>query len=276
MSEFVTPLSRLFQVRGRYTEPPPPRTAKTTGVRKIALVGSAPSIDATPWHDPTWEIWAHATVHSLCTRVDRYFDLHPWKWITEKDVPGYVQWLKQTKTPVYLQEQRADVVSSLRFPKERLLAEWPEYFTSHAAWMIALALSEGVTHLGFFGIHYAGDEEHQEQRPGCEFWMGVALGRGVQLVIPPDNPLLKEPKWRLYGYRSHEGKVHKRTEGYVPTPKRMGQVTVAQKTNTGRADIPRSTKRAALLAAGRMPWETPNGKGTKGTPTGVRQHRGRQ
>jgi hypothetical protein len=98
----------------------------------------------------------------------------------------------------------------VRYPKERVLAEFPRYFTSHAAWMIALALTEGVTHLGFFGIHYALDEEHKKQRSGCEFWMGVAIGRGVQIVNPPGSPLMREPGW-LYGYESHEGKQHIRT-----------------------------------------------------------------
>lgn len=273
MAEFRTPVSRLTQVRGRFSEPPPPRTRPAGGIRKIALVGSAPSIDCTPWWDSSWEIWAHATVHSLCQRVDRYFDLHPWVWITGKQVPGYVEWVKQTKTPIYLQEKRADVPSSVRFPRERLQAEYPEYFTSHAAWMIALALSEGVTHLGFFGIHYSGDEEHRDQRAGCEFWMGVALGRGVQLVIPPDNPLLKEPKWRLYGYRSHEGKVHKRAQGLMPTQRR-GEI-LEDGSGTARTDIPRDKTRAALLAAGQMPWERANGTNRQRARTGVRQRRRR-
>lgn len=214
--------------------------------RKIALIGSAETIQCAPWYDPTWEIWAHATVHHFCKRVDRYFDLHPWKWISEKPMPGYLEWLKTERTPIYMQRRFRDVPASLRYPQERILAEYPRYFTSHVGWMVALALSEGVTHLGFYGIHYALDEEHIKQRPGCEFWMGVALGKGVQLVNPPGSPLLRQPGW-LYGYESHTGKTHIReqTGGRNPvlppqdvqlTP--MTNPTFEKLKAAGRVDIP--------------------------------------
>jgi hypothetical protein len=192
--------------------PPPVIGAPIAGqgrLRKIALIGSAPTVNLAPWHDPTWEIWAHATVSRYCKRVDRYFDLHPWEWISKKPVPGYLEWLSKLTVPIYMQRRFQKVPASLRYPRERILAEYPRYFTSHAAWMVALALSEGVTHLGFFGIHYSMDEEHNKQRAGCEFWMGVAVGRGVQIVNPEGSPLLREPKW-LYGYESHTGKTHVR------------------------------------------------------------------
>jgi hypothetical protein len=180
-------------------------------LRKIAIIGAAHTVDFTPWYDPTWEIWAHSTVYPLCKRVDRYFDLHPWKWITGKKVPGYVEWLTSIKTPVYMQRKFPAVPASVRYPKERILSEYRRYFTSQAAWMMALALSEGVTHLGFFGIHYALDEEHKKQRAGCEYWMGVCEGRGVQLVLPPGSPLLRQPGW-LYGYESHDEKTPARSK----------------------------------------------------------------
>jgi hypothetical protein len=168
----------------RYKEPPPPRTDRSVTARKVAVIGSAPTLDHAPWHDPSWEIWAHATCHNLCVRVDRYFDLHPWRWITGKKVPGYVDFLTTTRTPVYLQHVQKEVPASRRYPKERILAEFRPYFTSHLAWMAALALTEGVTTIGLWGIHYEHDKEHLDQRPGCEYWVGFLEGRGVKVVIP--------------------------------------------------------------------------------------------
>lgn len=207
------PLGQI-RIPGRSPDPPPVIPQPVAGLgrlRKVALIGAAHTVDYAPWYDHTWEIWAHSTCYSLCKRVDRYFDLHPWKWITEKPVPGYLRWLKTVTVPVYMQRKFRDVPSSVRYPRERVLAEFPRYFTSQAAWMMALALTEGVTHLGFFGIHYSLDEEHRKQRAGCEFWMGVATGRGVQIVNPPGSPLLREPAW-LYGYESHTDKQHARVK----------------------------------------------------------------
>lgn len=190
--------------------PLPIRPAVGPGrLRKIALIGSAPSISSAPWHDPSWEIWAHATVHHHCARVDRYFDLHPWEWITGKQVPGYLKFLQKASVPVYMQTTHAEVPASIRYPRERVMTEFRRYFTSHAAWMMALALTEGVTTLGLWGIHYGHKTEYEQQRAGCEYWMGVCEGRGVQVVTPEDSPLCREPA-HLYGYESHEGKLHKR------------------------------------------------------------------
>ena len=188
----------------RIYEPPPILPKRPLGVqmRKIALVGSAPTIDQTPWFDPSWEIWAHATVHTLTRRVDRYFDLHPWSWIVSKGSPGYLNWLKREHAPIFMAERQLDVPSSVRYPLDRILSEFPRYFSSHAAYMVALALTEGVSHLGFFGIHYQLGSEYAEQRANAEFWAGVAAGRGVQLVIPPLSPFCHEPK-TLYAYESH-------------------------------------------------------------------------
>lgn len=266
------PSVRVIPQRRRLTEASPLIPQPTAGLgrlRKIALIGSAQSIECAPWFDPTWEIWAHATCQRDCRRVDRYFDLHPWKWISEKPVPGYLAWLKTLTTPIYMQRHFAEVPASLRYPKERVMAEYPRYFTSHAAWMIALALSEGVTHLGFFGIHYALDEEHKKQRAGCEFWMGVAIGKGVQIVNPEGSPLLREPGW-LYGYESHDGKTHKRAETGGKNPRKPVDLTVppqnramtvmtpsvAQSRAVGRTDIPWTANTEARLQAqleGRVP-----------------------
>jgi hypothetical protein len=249
----------------RFQEPPPVISQPTVGVgrlRKIALIGSAPTVDLAPWWDPTWEIWAHATCYRYCKRVDRYFDLHPWAWISGKPVPGYLAWLKAERTPIYMQRTFHDVPASVRYPRERVMAEYPRYFTSHAAWMIALALSEGVTHLGFFGIHYALDEEHKKQRAGCEFWMGVAVGKGVQIVNPEGSPLLREPGW-LYGYESHDGKRHVREQTKGQSPRReldlskppqdlkltIIPATVASCRSVGRTDIPWTPGAEARLRA---------------------------
>jgi hypothetical protein len=135
--------------------------------------------------------------------------------------------------------------------------------------MIALALSEGVTHLGFYGIHYALDEEHKKQRAGCEFWMGIAVGKGVQIVNPPGSPLLREPGW-LYGYESHSGKTHKRAEtgGKKPTNDLPPDLRVTLETDpeklraAGRVDVPHGALAEESFRAqleGRAPL-TPSGQ----------------
>lgn len=177
-------------------------------MRKVALLGGVKdTLRHAPWDDPSWELWAHSSIPPRALRrVDRFFDLHPPHCFQEQVKCGrlnYYDWLKGLRTPVYMQAAYPEIPASVRYPRERVQAEWPLVpFGSQAAWMIALALMEGVTHLGLFGVHYAFHTEYEEQRANCELWVGVALGRGVQMVIPEGCPVAREPT-ALYGYESH-------------------------------------------------------------------------
>jgi len=180
------------------------------GMRKIALIGGEPAtVQHAPWHDPSWEIWAHTSVNRMCRRVDRWFELHPPHVFRAEATKGakhgrqdWYGWLKGLKEPVYMQEHYPEIPTSVRYPVERVLTEFPRYLSSTVAWMIALAITEGVHTIGLWGIHFQTGSEYAEQRAGAEFWLGVALGRGIQIKIPEACPILKEPA-DLYGYESH-------------------------------------------------------------------------
>ena len=96
--------------------------------------------------------------------------------------------------------------ASIEYPKRRILQEYGgarPYFTNHVAWMIALAFTENVTTLGLFGVNYAMQSEYLMQRASCEYWIGRAQERGINVVMPEQCTLLREPAL-LYGYESHD------------------------------------------------------------------------
>lgn len=188
---------------------PGPSFAGVGRSRKVAILGNHKSVEHAPWDDQSWELWSHTSTHAVVKRPpDRYFDLHPKSWWQAEGSwkKGYCAWLAALQTPIFMQEKYRDVPASIRYPKERILAEFRPYFTSQTAWMIALALTEGVTHIGLFGIAYEHYTEYATQRAGAEYWLGVAEGRGVRIVLPATTPILQKPS-RLYGYESHDGTV---------------------------------------------------------------------
>lgn len=185
----------------------------TRTIRKVALCGShsASLVDA-PWADPSWEFWGHASSRSWYSRpMDRYFDLHPRACWTRggKKSAAYPKWLAKNTIPIFMQDRYEGVPASLKYPKGRILLEFRDarpYFTNHTAWMIALALTEGVTTLGLFGINYGTESEYVIQRGSAEYWIGRAAGRGVQVILPEQCTLLRDPA-PLYGYESHDEKT---------------------------------------------------------------------
>jgi hypothetical protein len=193
------------------SRPPAPRRPLLAGLgraRKIAILGGASTLRHTPWHDPTWELWSHHSCRHQCGRdPDLLFDLHPPELWRDPDRkfwdPHYPRWLKANRIPIMMQQVYEDAPASIRYPFEQIVTEFPRgYFTNTVSWMIALALTEGVTHLGIFGCHYDTGSEYGPQRGCAEYWLGVAEGRGTQVLIPPGCDLLNRPSL-LYGYESH-------------------------------------------------------------------------
>lgn len=184
------------------------RRAPYFRTKKLALLGNTDSIDFTPWHDPTWTLAAHPCCRPRCKREpDWYFDLHRPE-VFRKEHKGwnhrYFAWLKALQTPIFMQKNWPEIPMSVEFPLPRIQGEFRNYFTNHCAFLIALALTEGVTHIGLFGCQYSHETEHGVQRDSLTYWLGFAEARGVKLVIPPKhNTLLCSPPL-LYGYESHD------------------------------------------------------------------------
>ena len=177
--------------------------------RKIGIIGGAPvSLRSAPWSDGSWEFWAHASVARILPepRIARYFDLHPENCFTEGRKHGmenYYQFLQHLTTPVYMQGRYPEIPASVKYPLDTIREQWPDVpFGSLTAYMVALALYEGVTHLGFWGVDYAHKSEYEEQRANAEHWVGIARGAGVQIVISKKSPLCHEPAL-LYAYETH-------------------------------------------------------------------------
>ena len=203
--------------RGDGGSGPPPPALPPTGLgrlRKIAIIGSAETVEFAPWYDPTWEIWSHAITYGRCKRVDRIFELHPehvWRNHTKPQWPTYLAWLQKCPYPIYMLEHHQDIPKSIRYPRERIFGECRSmigrlHFGSQADFMIALALSEGVTHLGLFGVQYTAFVQdgvtRDEQLLSFKFWLGVAAGKGVSIVLPEGHPTFNIPK-EVYGLESH-------------------------------------------------------------------------
>lgn len=201
--------------------------------RKIGLIGGAPkSLACAPWLDPSWSFWAHASVAGQIPhqRADRLFDPHPKNVFTVARKNGfkdYYQFLQHCPTPIYMQEHYADIPASVRYPLELVKQQWPGVpLASTTALMIALALLEGVTHLGLWGIDYQHDSEYEDQRPNAEYWVGIAVGMGVQVVIPDVSPLCHQPAL-IYGYETHS------PEQYAERLRKFAAMKVAKRAKGG-------------------------------------------
>jgi hypothetical protein len=136
-------------------------------------------------------------------------------------------------TPIFMQEAHPDYPTVIAFPKNRIIEEFgkrvlppleyipsvanaADYFTNSIGWMIALAILELTevkkvngrdqrvakpdARLAVVGVSMAADSEYIAQKPNVEFWIGRAMGYGIDVWVPDDAHILKAAT--LYGYAS--------------------------------------------------------------------------
>lgn len=196
--------------------------------RKIAIIGYTDHRVQAPFFDQEWEIWGlndlyYELPENMGNDRLRWFQLHGWHEIAhwaDKPVtadplnfsggpphprdPNHVGWLKWASElfPVYLLKARPELPAAQVFPFEAACQYFSldgktalRYFTNTISYMIALAIMEDAEEIGLYGIDMmmgGGDgSEYGWQRPSCEFFIGVAQGRGIKVHIPAESDLLK-------------------------------------------------------------------------------------
>lgn len=171
--------------------------------RKVAIVGYASSSkDMAPFGDKSWEIWGLNTLYRAIPRWDRWFQIHDDHIVQSKDRedPEHFAWLQKCGIPVFMQTAHPEIPTSVAYPLRAVVEKFgPRYFTNSIAYMIALAIYEGVKDIGLFGVDMLQDSEYAGQRACCEFWLGLASGMGIMIHLPKESALLKSNFW--YGYQ---------------------------------------------------------------------------
>lgn len=179
-----------------------------------------------PWDDPDFTLYGLNRGYVFQPRADVWFETHSqqiYKWPIRRP-KGHLEWLKRFPGPVYLHDVDPEIPNSVAYP----LAEVSEdvgvnvarlmkdttlepmtrnpYLTSSIAYQLALAIHEGFSEIHLYGIDLNTDGEYAWQKPGVEFLIGVAAGRGIKVVVPDDCALLKG---KLYGrgFKKQEGEA---------------------------------------------------------------------
>lgn len=171
---------------------------------KLAIVGAASSsIGMAPWTDPAYEIWGmNHTYLPFQRRPDRWFEIHIGEEREDQEFPDYFDQLRQMDRPVYMVDVEPGIPKSVKFPLERVRQSVPahmhKYFTSSAAYMTALAISENFKTIALYGIDLTIGTEYELQKACLESWLGYAAGQGIEIIVPHTSALFKTPY--MYGF----------------------------------------------------------------------------
>jgi hypothetical protein len=176
--------------------------------KKVAIVGYTTTRELAPYDDPEFEIWGINDIYRHIPRFDRFFQLHKPEQL-DKEHKAHPERdnaeinrasIMNMQCPVYLQEADPEIPHTIKFPLQELIdtfspyfvePEHTKYFTNTIAYLLAFAIYEGFEEIHVYGVDMAMSSEFSQQRPSCEFWLGVAVGRGSKIHVPNQADLLK-------------------------------------------------------------------------------------
>ena len=171
-------------------------------MRQVAIVGLSPSThDDAPYEDPDWEVWGLPWDNDRYPYFDRLFDIHPLECIREATpsfyYPGYEDRLRELDAPLYMQQAYQDIPNAIAYPLYEVSAVVGDYYNSSGAYMLAMAIVENVDKIGLWGVDMIARgepghaDEYGDERPNCEYLLGFAKAKGIEIYLPDKCPLLK-------------------------------------------------------------------------------------
>ena len=189
--------------------------------KKIAIIGCSDHKAKAPWGSDDWEIWGVNNLFLSLSpeqlkQVGKWFEIHPIErlpngtFMRRKDpifrgqkVNDYVHDLAQLPCPIYMQQHWDEIPNSIVYPIQdviRIIKS--DYFTNTISYELAIAIigiiqGQYDATVGVWGVDMAvksdlmGNAEYSHQKPSCEFFLGLAAGMGINIILPPESDLLK-------------------------------------------------------------------------------------
>lgn len=190
-------------------------------VPNVAILGFSAARSLAPLEDPDWEIWVCNRLPIILEKEgkpnwDRHFDIHTFDESTrqqtghnEHDWQELLDFIKRDhgerhgmRRLSYVSEVPDGAPSAVQYPFEEVLANiGRRYIASGIGWMIAYAIYLQARKISTFGIDLKHDTEYVFQRPNAEWLLGLAEGRGIEVITPETSALLNsDGTCLLYGF----------------------------------------------------------------------------
>ena len=161
--------------------------------RKIAIFGTTPSRMSGPTGDDSgWERWTIGPGGKDAHNWERLFEVHM-TW--PDNFAEYLDDLRKVEPPaeIWSLVPLAGAKSNKVINRDLLYDKYGRmWFSSSISYALAIAIEEGATDLGCWGIDLESGEEYISQFAGCKFFLTLARLAGINVHLPPDCGLLRD------------------------------------------------------------------------------------
>lgn len=202
--------AKEFQVEAR---------AVTRTKDKVCIVGCADSKKLVPFDDDSFEFWGVNNLYGVNlpgAHWDRWFEIHNIEIGPDgkyrrresldfrgQNVKDYLEGIGKMDCPVVYMQKKWDIIpQSIEYPLDAICAVFGRYLTNTISYELALAILMGFKEIHVYGVDMAVGSEYEFQRPSCEYFLGLAVGKGITIFIPDEADLLKARF--LYGFEERK------------------------------------------------------------------------
>lgn len=134
----------------------------------------------------------------------------------QSNIANMLAWVKDHPGPIVTSVAHDGYPGLVEFPLEDVVNRFPKgYFNSTAAYAVAYAVHIGVQKLSLWGMDFTYPDAHDAEkgRACVEYWLGIAVERGIEIAVPKQSSLLDAlyPRdKRFYGYDCVELDIRRR------------------------------------------------------------------
>lgn len=99
-----------------------------------------------------------------------------------------------------------EIPTSISYPIGEVIdALGVDYFTNSIDYMIAYAIYIEADEINLYGVNLVNDSEYAFEKPGVDFWVGYAKGRGIRVnVFGEHSEIMRSRDGKLYGYKTKQ------------------------------------------------------------------------
>lgn len=183
---------------------------------EVIILSMGPSWFMCPQEAPeNSEIWSINTMYRSDKKIDKLFIMHDIRRDILFQDKMFVDAVNDTKLPVYTAGKYPSLNNNIEYPVEDVLKEFKTgFFLNAVCWMLPYAIMHKPKKIRLFGCDMRPDTglEHHTNEKGCvEFWCGVAIGRGIDIVVPEESYICKRVlTGNFYGYRPSPQAIEKK------------------------------------------------------------------
>ncbi len=175
----------------------------------VCIVGRGTGWDLAPPIDKAL-IWG---VNALLLQrpVHVTFDMHDLDNLHYRSIfqGAEIELIKRLNMPLISIKKYPDIPSSFEYPLFDVIRyTGVDYFTNTIDYMIAFAIYCGFKEINLYGVNMATNSEYAYEKPGVDFWIGYALGKGIKVNYESKwSTMLRSRDDKVYGYRVPLGKL---------------------------------------------------------------------